>query len=242
MPPAVHRLATFTWQTPAPTSVDEELAIFDDGSAWFVVRGPRTATPAIGTYRCEPAKADHRALASAGPGTTRFDPRQPAAGGADAKLRATADRVASSARETPDAVATFYVRALDSGGSGRVSGSGPLALSLQVVASGTRAVEFRLDPEGSAVLFGHDGQTLTWSDLPRLAAGFVTPDAVELGGVRRTARIKPGDYGAIAFDVRAPAETSTVAVRLAGWLTSAPPDDPPPGRFGLSTPDAPIRR
>lgn len=236
----MRRLATFAWRTPAPTSVDEELAIFDDGSAWLVVRGPRTATPAIGTYRCKPARADHRALSSAGPGTVQFDLLKPPAGGADAKLAAVANRVVGAAREAPDAVATFYVRALDSSGSGAGSASGARALLLLVVASGTRAVEFRLDPGASSVLFGRDGQTLTWSDLPRLASGFTTADAVELGGVRRTARIEPGDYGAIAFDLPAPAGASDASARLAGWLTSAPPDEHQPGRFGLLTDEAPL--
>ena len=238
----MRRLATFSWQTPAPTSVDEELALFDDGSAWLVVRGPRGSSPAIGTYRCEPAEADRVILTGAGPGPVLFDLLQPPADRKRAALMAVADRVASAARKKPDAVATFSIQQLEPAGSGPAAKPGSLALSLLVVGSGIRAVEFQLDPNASAVLFEGKGQTLTWSDLPRLAAGFVTPDAVELGGVRRTARIKPGDYGAIAFDVRAPAETSTVAVRLAGWLTSAPPDDPPRGRFGLSTPDAPIRR
>jgi hypothetical protein len=148
---------------------------------------------------------------------------------------AAADRVAGAARALPDAVATFYVRQLEPGASA------PLALSLQVVASGTRAVEFRLDPAGSAVLFGRGGHTLSWSDLPRLSSGFVTADAVELGGVRRTARIEPGDYAVIAFDLPAPAGASAVSVRVAGWLSSAPPDKPPPGRFGVDTEEAPIR-
>lgn len=233
----MHRLATFAWRTPAPTSVDEELTIFDDGSAWLAVRGPRTPSPAIGTYRCKPAAADCRALGAAGPGTVQFDLRHPPSGAA-AKLMAVADRVATAARKKPDAVATFYVRQLDSPGSG--SASGALGLSLQVVASGTRAVEFRLDPGASSVLFGHDGQTLTWSDLPRLAAGFVTPDALELGGVRRTARIEPGDYAAIAFDLAAPAGTSAVSARVAGWLSSALPDDKLPQPFSLMIDEAPL--
>ena len=234
VPPAVRRLATFAWRTPAPTSIDEELAVFDDGSAWLVVRGPR-ATPAIGTYRYEPARADHRVLGSAGPGTTQFDLLKPAARGADAKLRVTAERVAAAARNSTDAIATFSVA-----GSASGSGSAPraLALSLFVVASGTRAVEFRLDPEATSVLFGRDGQTLSWSDLPRLASGFTTADALELGGVRRTARIEPGDYAAIAFELPAPAGTTAISARLAGWLSSGLPDEKGPERFALLTADA----
>jgi hypothetical protein len=237
VPPTVRRLATFAWKTPLPTSVDEELAIFDDGSAWLVVRGPRTATPAIGTFRCEPVKADHRALGSAGPGTFRFDLLHPPADGPQAKLMAIADRVATVARKQPDAVATFSVAGTALGAS---SAPATLTLSLLVIASGTRAVQFRLDPEASSVLFGRDGQTLSWSELPRLASGFTTAEAVELGGVRRTARIEPGDYAAIAFDLSAPAGTSAISARVAGWLSSAPPDEHQPERFELLTDDAPI--
>ncbi len=230
----MHRLATFAWHTPAPTSVDEELALFDDGSAWLVVRAPRVATAAIGTYRFEPVEADRLALAAAGPGPVDFDLLHRPTGGARTALMAVADRVASGARAEPEAVAAFSVQALDS----PVSGS--LALSLAVVASGVRPVEFRLDPEASSVVFGHAGQTVSWSDLPSLAAGFVSPDAVELGGVRRTARIEPGAYGAIAFDLPVADGASDVLARLAGWLLSGPPDEDGTGRFAVSTDEAPV--
>ncbi len=230
----MRRVATFVWQTPPPTSVDEELAIFDDGSAWLVVRGPRTSTPAIGTYRCELDRADQDSLAAAGPGPVHFDLLQPPSSADRAAVMAVADRVVAAARKAPDAVATFSVRELESGPSGT------LALSLLVVASGNRAVEFELDPKASSILFGQDGRTLSWSDLPELPAGFATPDAVELGGVRRRARIEPGEYGAIAVDVRAPDGATAASARLAGWLTSAAPDEPPPGRFGLVTDDTPL--
>lgn len=232
----MRRLATFSWQTPAPTSVDEELAIFDDGSAWLVVRGPRTGTPAIGTYRCEATEADRDLLAAGGPGPVVFDLLNPPPSSADTALMAAADRVARAARELPDAVATFYVQKPESADSG----PGSVALSLLVVGSGTRAVEFELDPEASSILFDQDGGALSWSDLPGLAAGFATPEAVDLGGVRRKAQVKPGEYGAIAVDVPAPVGATVVSARIAGWLSSAPPDEPHPGRFGLRTNDAPI--
>jgi hypothetical protein len=230
----VRRLATFSWQTPPPASIDEELSIFDDGSAWLVVRGPRTAGPAIGTYRCEATEADREILAAGGPGPVAFDLLSPPSSAADAALMGVADRVAKAARELPDAVATFYVQALESAGPGSV------ALSLLVVGSGTRAVEFELDPEASSILFDRDGQTLSWVVLPELAAGFATPDAVDLGGVRRIGRVKPGEYGAIAVDLPAPVGATAVSARIAGWLSSAPPDEPHPGRFGLLTDHAPI--
>ncbi|HLY12968.1 MAG TPA: hypothetical protein VKR24_01355 [Candidatus Limnocylindrales bacterium] len=228
----MRRLATYSWQTPPPTSVDEDLAIFDDGSAWLVVRGPRTSMPAVGTYRCEPTKADHHILATGGPGPLVFDLLEPPSSAAHEALMAVADRVARVARKTPDAVATCYIQTLGS------NASGSLALSILVVGSGIRPVEFELDPAASSILFDHHGQALSWSDLPELPAGFTTPDAVELGGVRRMARIKPGEYGAIAIELPAPAGVTAVSAHLAGWLSSAPPDEPHPGRFGLVTDDA----
>jgi len=71
---------------PDPTSVDEELALFDDLSAWLAVRGSRTLAPSVGTYGCEPAAADRDALLAAGPGPMDFDlfhpPPDPATDGA----------------------------------------------------------------------------------------------------------------------------------------------------------------
>ena len=228
------RLATFRWRAPGPTSVDEELALFDDDSAWLVVRGSRTLAPSVGTYRCEPAEADRDALLAAGPGPVEFDLLDPPPDPATAALMAVADRVAAAARATPDAVATFHTRPLG------LPADGSLALSLLVVASGARAVEFELDPASSSVQFSHDGQPVGWCDLPDLPSGFVTRDAAGLGGVRRRAHVEPGAYGAIAFDVPAPAGGSAVSTRLVGWLVETLPDDPMPGRFRVQTEDAPI--
>lgn len=230
----MRRLATFSWTTPAPTSIDEELAVFDDGSAWLVVRGPRAATPAIGTYRCEPAPTDRDSLAAAGAGPVVFDLLEASPSADRVALMVVADRVAAAARDLPYAVATFYVQDLE------LVAPGSLALSLLVVGSGDRAVEFELDPDRSSLLFDQAGQTLSWSDLPGLPAGFTTPDAVELGGVHRRARIEPGEYAAIAIDVPGPALATSVSARLAGWLSSALPDELHPGRFELLTGDAPL--
>lgn len=230
----MRRLATFRWRTPDPTSVDEELALFDDDSAWLVVRGSRTLASSIGTYRCEPAEADRSVLIAAGPGPVEFDLLKPSPDPAQGVLMAVADRVSAVARATPDAVATFHSQSLG------VPADGSLELSLVVVASGARAVEFELDPASSSVQFSHDGQPVGWRDLPDLASGFATPDAAELGGVRRRARVEPGAYGAIAFDVPAPAGASAVSARVVGWLLESLPDDPLPARFSLRTEDAPI--
>jgi hypothetical protein len=230
----VRRLATFRWRTPAPTFVDEELALFDDDTAWLVVRGSRTLAPSVGTYRCTPASADRHALVAAGPGPHEFDLLNASSDAATAALTAVADRVAAAARETPNAVATFHARPLGA----PVDGS--LAVSLLVVASGDRAVEFEIDPAASSVQFSHGGQPVGWCDIPDLPTGFVMPDAAGLGGVRRRAHVEPGAHGAIAFDVRASAGASAVSMRIVGWLPEALPDDALPARFSVQTEETPI--
>ena len=229
----MERLATFHWRTPEPTSVDEELVLFDDGSAWLVVRGSRSLAPAVGTYRASLGEADRRSLLAAGPGPVDFDLLTPP-GEALGSLMALADHVATMVRETPEAVATFHAQSL----GWRSDGS--LAVSLLVVGSGTRAVQFELDPGASAILFSHGGQVQGWSDLPALRAGFATSGASELGGVGRRAVVEPGTVGAIAFEVPAPAGIAAVAIRVGGRLSEAFPDDPLPAQFSLTTADAAV--
>ena len=108
------------------------------------------------------------------------------------------------------------------------------------MAAGTRAVELELDPEASSILLGADGRSVTWSELPDLPAGFVSPAAVELGGVRRRARIEPGAYGAIALDVPPAAGATVVSARIAGWLAEGFPDDPLPRPFSVRTAEMPL--
>ena len=62
------RVATVEWHSPPPTSVDERLAIFDDGSAWLVVRRPRALSGPIGSFVTRPVDADVQLLTAAGPG------------------------------------------------------------------------------------------------------------------------------------------------------------------------------
>ncbi len=228
------RLATFRWRTPGPTDVDEELALFDDGSAWLVVCGSRSLEPTIGSYRGAVAEADRLALLLAGPGPVDLELLVPPVDRARAALMAVADRVAAAVRTAPVAEAGFHVQSLGTGADGL------LHLSLLVVAAGTRAVELELDPQASSILFGADGRSVTWSELPDLPAGFVSPAAVELGGVRRRARIEPGAFGAIALDVPPAAGATVVSARIAGWLAEGFPDDPLPRPFSLRTAEMPL--
>ena len=44
----MERLSTVRWHSPPPTSVDEELALYDDGTAWLTVRRSRDGEPVTG--------------------------------------------------------------------------------------------------------------------------------------------------------------------------------------------------
>jgi hypothetical protein len=214
----VERVATFDWKTPPPTSVDEQLVLYDDGTAHLVVRRPRSATPAIGSYVYKPHKADFAELAKAGADGVTFD-LHVAVPAEQADLQALASRVADGAREKPEATASFYVRPMGA------PADGALSLSVGVVAGGKRAVEFDLDQGRCAVHFTHGGQPAAWYEFPKLEMGFVTPDAELLGGLGTRAVIKPGAWGVVLVKVPVPAEFSAVHAQVAGRLYEALPDE-----------------
>jgi hypothetical protein len=230
----VQRVATFEWHTPPPTSVDERLVIYDDATTLLLVRRSREASAAVGTFRCQPDEADLRSLMAVGPGPVMFDLLVPSQDPGTAPLMAIADRVATDGRSKPHAVAEFFARPL-----GEVH-DGTLAASLLVAAAGTNAVEFEVDVPSSAVHFTENGQSVAWQELPDLPTGFVTPDAEGLGGVRRPAYLEPGAFGAIAFEVVAPAGATGLSIQVTGWLREALPDEPMPQRFEARTASAPI--
>jgi hypothetical protein len=228
------RLATFAWRSPPPTSVNECLAIYDDGSAWLVVRRPRALTGAIGNFVAQPGDDDLLALTSSGPGPIVFEllsqPRDTKA----ADLLAIANRVSEAARAKPHAIATFYAGPLAAVAAGRLS------MSLLVVGGGTKAVQFELEPAKCTVHLSRDGQPIAWFAMPELGSGFVTPDAEGLGGLRRRAKVKPGAYGATAFDIPAPGNATAVSIQVSGWLAEALPDERSPEPFAVRTEEAPI--
>jgi len=229
------RVATITWRTPPPTSVDEELVVLDDDTAVFVVRRPRRDTSAIGSYAGVPTHADIAALTAAGAGPQMFDLRAPGPTAGSSVVRDVADRVASELLATPRAVVTFHAH------SPGAAGDGAASFTLLAVGAGTHAVAFQLDPDASSVqFFAADGQPMSWQDLPPLPTGFITPDAEGLGGVRRRAAIAPGAYGAIAFTATPPPGAAQVAILVAGWLSDALPDVTTPERFLVRTALAPI--
>jgi len=231
----VERVATFVWRTPPPTSVDEEMAVFDDGSARLVVRRPRLPSAAVGTYLGHPGDEDLRALSAAGPGPVTFDLRRAPDSTAEAQLLEVANRVADVARQTALAVAEFYARPLPS------EDPSVLPTSLMVVASGTQPVEFELDPRMLAIHFAQAGQPVAWRELPEPAMGFMTPDAEGLGGLRSAAEVDPGRYGAILFTVESHPGATSVDIQVGGWLRNALPDHPMPEPFEVRTSEAEIQ-
>jgi hypothetical protein len=214
----MERLVTVRWESPPPTSVDEELAAYDDGTVWLVVRGSRDGAASIGTWSTTPTKADHAALVAAG--DTVVDVRR--AGGASEiaeELRAAA---------LPEPVATAHFVAAR--GPGR-------SVTLAAVGGGTRPVQFELQPDSLTVHVEVDGATRAWFEVPPPVTGFVTPDAVGLGGLARRAEITPGTIGAILLDLEGvevdPA--AKVAVVLTGWLAEGLPDQEMPLPFRVRT-------
>ena len=203
----MNRLATVAWQAPPPAVIDEQLVLYDDGTAWLVARGPTPVTIELFSHEPDPGNAE---------------------------LIAAADRIADVVRRTPRAVATFHVRALQR------SGDGVLKLGLMVVASGTTAVQFDLDPERCAVHFSANGGSLSWQEFPELQTGFVRPDASGLGGLNRRAVVSPGAPGALTLSVRPPDGASAVSLQVAGWLSEALPDAPRPERYEVRTAETPI--
>lgn len=226
------RLADISWRTPPPTSVDEQLVLYDEGLACLVVRGPRDAGPAIGTYACRPGEADARELAASGPGprvislTAHEQPME--------SLFPVLDRVRELATETPEAIAIFHGRAV-----GRQD-DGSFTLALLAVAAGTRPVEFELDPERCNVHFLAGDQAINWRPLPELQTGFINADAKGLGGLSRPAVIAPAAYGAISFAIETPEGADTLSIQVAGWLRAALPDEATPEPFEVRTEPAPL--
>lgn len=228
------RVATFEWHSPPPTSVDERLAIFDDGSAWLVVRRPRALSGPIGSFVTRPVDADLQLLTAAGPEPVVLELLGRPGDAASAALLAAADRTASAARATPRAIATFHAGPL------AAVTAGHLSMSLLVVGGGTKAVQFELDPARCTVHFSRGGQPIAWFPMPELGSGFVTPDAEGLGGLRRRAKVRPRAYGATAFHTPAPGDATAVSIEVAGWLAEALPDARSPEPFRVRTEEAPI--
>lgn len=225
------RSATVRWTTPPPTSVDEVLAVYADGTARLVVAGPRDIGGAVGTYAGTVDPDDRTALAALG--SLEVDllaaPRAPE----PPTALAVAERLAAGLRATPLATAAFAAHPLG-------SVEGRVRVGLVVVGDGSRAVELELSPASCAVLFGSDAGPVGWLDLPLPETGFVTPAAIGLGGLRDRAIVEPGLVGAISVEVVPPPGAATVAFRVAGRLYETLPDEPEGRPFGVVTRAVPL--
>jgi hypothetical protein len=215
----MERVAAVRWTSPPPTSVDEELVAYDDGSAWLVVRCSRDGSPTIGTWSTMPSAADHVALRAAG--DVLVDLLEPRG------APRTAETVRAAALSEPAATARFVAAPAKDG-----------TVTLVALGEGTGPVRFELDPNTITVHLEKDGATVAWFDAPPPITGFITVDASGLGGLGRRAEIDPGAFGAITLDVpaMAPAPSwDTLSVGLSGWLAEGLPDERMPVRFRVRT-------
>ena len=214
----MQRLVTVRWESPAPTSVDEELAAYDDGTVWLVVRGSRDGAATIGTWSITPTVEDHAAMVASG--DTAVDLRHP--GGASE----TAERLRAAALAKPVATARFVAAR----GEER-------SVTLAAIGGGTRPVQFELQPDSVTVHVEVDGVTRAWFEATPPVTGFITPDAVGLGGLGWRAEIPPGTLGAILLDVPGidGVAGDAVAVALGGWLAEGLPDQELPLPFRVRT-------
>ena len=212
--------ARIRWQSPPPTSVHEELVVYDDGAAYLVVRVARDRSPVIGTWRTSVDSADLAVLAGQ---VLTVDLRHPVLD----QVVSAAERAAGRAREAPVATATFYASVLPDG-----------EVALLAVGGGTGPAGFQLDPDSVVVhLEDGDGNEVGWQPMQRLEAGFVSPEPLGLGGVGRPAEIPPGAFGAIALS-GPPIERGqgvAAAVEVTGRLHDALPEQPSDEHFRVRT-------
>ena len=82
-----------------------------------------------------------------------------------------------------------------------------------------------------------DGATRAWFEASPPETGFVTPDAVGLGGFGTAGEIPPGTLGAILLDVPGIEAVAGdgLAVALTGWLAEGLPDQELPIPFRVRT-------
>lgn len=218
----MERVASVRWQSPPPTSVDEELAAYADGSVWLVVRCSRDRSATIGTWSTTPSAADDAALRALGDVVVDLLEPRPAP--------EVAERIRTAALAAPVATARFVAARAQDG-----------TVTLAAVGGGTRPVEFELDPGTITVHLENDSATVAWFESQPPITGFVTPDAAGLGGLGSRAEIAPGVFGAIRLDVPGmDAMTSeNVTVQLSGWLAEGLPDQTMPRPFRVRTVPAP---
>lgn len=230
----MERLATVRWQGPDPAAVDEELAVYDDGTAWLAVRRPRQPTASIGSYAAgaggeDLPGEDLASVAAAGPAPLIIElSARPQPSHGEAIVQA-AERLAAAVRQHPRSEATFHCSV------GGTDDQGRLRLALLVVGAGGEPIEFQLEPGRCAVHFSAGQQPVAWFELPQPQTGFVTPTAEGLGGLNRRAVVEPSAWGALSLALSAPPGADAVAVQVGGVLYEALPDEQNPERFEVRT-------
>lgn len=202
-------LVTVRWRTPPPSAIDERLVVTDDGRGRLEVIRPRVQPELIGVFDGPVEPADVEALSALG---SEVELNLTVADPAAAALGVVATRVADRLRQTPLAAAAFFVRPYGEPPTGEVM------LALGVVGHGTQPVEFELEPADCAVHFLAAGAPVSWTPLPPLPMGFMTPDAEGLGGVRGRAEVPPEVLGAISVELPLPQGADQVSAQLAGRL------------------------
>jgi hypothetical protein len=214
----MQRLVTVRWESPPPTSVDEELAAYDDGTVWLVVRGSRDGAATIGTWSTTPTAEEHAALVASG--DTAVDLRHPEG------ASEIAEQLRTAALAAPVATARFVA-----------ARGAETSVTLAAIGGGTRPVQLELQPDSLTVHVEADGVTRAWFEAAPPMTGFITPDAVGLGGLGWRAEIPPGTLGAILLDVPGIVAVAgdAVAVALSGWLAEGLPDQELPHPFRVRT-------
>jgi len=217
-------VVTVRWLTPPPSAIDERLTVTDDGRGRLEVLRPRAHADSIGTYEGAIEQSEIRDLSVTGPAVElNVVVQDPAV----AAVGVVAGRVAERLHNSPVAVAQFFARAV---GDGSPAGR---SIAIGVAGRGTQPIEFELDVDQCAIHFSAAGVPISWSPLPELPIGFMTPDAEGLGGVRQRATVPPGVLGAISVQLPIPDGAQEVSAHLVGrWFLSS---DPMPAQFEART-------
>ncbi len=230
-------------------AVDEELALYADGSAWLGVR--MAADPdredRVGTFHATAGDvllaaavrlaAEVPALAVPAPGSataaafaagTRAD-LVPGVGGPAAELLALLDELTVRAIGEPVATCRFSLAPV-------VTGTGP-GLALVVTNDGTEPALVTLDPSVLAVEW-RDGPTAQGRDtVPPLPIGLIDRDGELLDGLFVPASIAPQSSAALTLPLERLAGASAMA-EIGGWIALRGPGaepDIPLDRFAART-------
>ena len=216
-------IARIRWQSPPPTSVDEELAAYDDGTVWLVVRSPRDGTPSIGTWRST--------LSRGGPGLIdgvrrEMDLSHPMPD----PLLIAIERMAAAVREHPVATATFSAAVVPPGGG----------LALLAVGGGLGPAAFELDRDAVVVHLMRSGTEIGWHRPERCRPGSCLPSRPASVASRGRRRSRPARTGPSPCDRPRARRSRRVALEVSGYLRDALPEGAAYRAFSVRTADVPL--